>query len=89
MYLLHLTVIYQLFINTRTYSMENNNASQVGVDLFLKFLETSNFKLQVVHFIGLVAVSFACSLVFVLAFEAPFMHLQKLLLGGNIYRETL
>ena len=71
--------------------MENNNASQVGVDLFLKFLEITcfHFKLQVVHFIGLVAVSFTCSLVFVLAFEAPFMHLQKLLLGGNIYRETL
>ena len=73
--------------------MENNNASQVSADLFLKFIEITtcliHFKLQVVHFIGLVAVSFACSLVFVLAFEAPFMHLQKLLLGGNIDRKTL
>ena len=29
MYLLHLSIIYQLFLNTRTYSMENNNTSQV------------------------------------------------------------
>ena len=29
MYLLHITIIYQLFIQTRTYSMENNNFSQV------------------------------------------------------------
>ena len=39
--------------------------------------------IKVTHFIGIVAVSFAISLVFTLTFEAPFMHLQKLLVGGK------
>ena len=70
--------------------MENNNASQVGKTMFLNLLKLliHYFNFQLIHFIGLVAVSFACSLVFVLAFEAPFMHLQKLVLGGNISRGT-
>ena len=28
-------------------------------------------------------ITFAVSVVFVLLFESPFMHLQKLVLGGN------
>merc|ERR1719458_1714259 len=63
MYLVHITVINNLFLYTRTYSMEHNNFSQTT------------------QFIGIVAVSFAISLVFTLTFEAPFMHLQKLLVG--------
>ena len=33
-------------------------------------------------FVGVTSVTFAISIVFVLLFESPFMHLQKLLVGG-------
>ena len=31
MYLLHISIIYQCFLETRTYSMQNNNISQVSL----------------------------------------------------------
>ena len=34
-------------------------------------------------FVGVTSITFAISIVFVLLFESPFMHLQKLLLGGK------
>ena len=33
-------------------------------------------------FVGVTSITFAISIVFVLLFESPFMHLQKLLVGG-------
>ena len=44
---------------------------------------------QVIHFIGIVSVCFAISLVFVLTFESPFMHLQKLVVGGMKSKQAL
>ena len=39
--------------------------------------------LQMYSFVGVTSVTFAIAIVFVLLFESPFMHLQKLLVGGK------
>ena len=92
-YLIHYEVL-MVFYNSADYAMEMDNLLIVSTQL-LKIFKWHNLSFMVVliifvfnwfqsqYFIALIIITYALSYVASLAFEAPFLGIEKIVMGGN------